>query len=261
MKPGTPGTAPTATPNQGATTVTLGDIQRLVTDAITKTNVAVMNQMEEKVQGFKRDLEAQGSSQHESQIHKIKRIKSDLDMYKFKSKGNEEQYKVAQKIAGKLEDAKMHLNAKKYDEVAKDIEEGENIVNARQKLIMLADKSEFGWKTVEEYVQNELAENSDEEKRMYKAELRAKSKTKEVRAKKQRVQNHKFGQNSKFESSNNAPLNFRNGAKPGVCFSCGKSGHWRSECRARFQPGVNAAMAWQQQQHFQLPKANPNNSN
>ena len=50
VKPGTPGTAPTATPNPGATAVTLGDIQRLVTDAITKTNVAVMNQMEEMFQ-------------------------------------------------------------------------------------------------------------------------------------------------------------------------------------------------------------------
>ena len=37
----------------------------------------------------------------------------------------------------------------------------------------IADRSEYGWATVEEYLDDELADNSDDEKRMYKAELRA----------------------------------------------------------------------------------------
>ena len=40
--------------------------------------------------------------------------------------------------------------------------------------MMLADQSKFCWGTVAEYVQNELAEESDDEKRIWKAESRAK---------------------------------------------------------------------------------------
>ena len=43
----------------------------------------------------------------------------------------------------------------------------------RQKVIRIADISECCWATVAEYEQDELADGSDEEKRIYKAELRA----------------------------------------------------------------------------------------
>ena len=49
----------------------------------------------------------------------------------------------------------------------------------RIKVIKMADKSDFGWSTVNEYLSDELASNSDDEKRMYRAERRAERKTKE----------------------------------------------------------------------------------
>ena len=45
----------------------------------------------------------------------------------------------------------------------------------RQKHILLADKSESGWFTVEEYKKHDLAENSDDEKHIFSAERRARS--------------------------------------------------------------------------------------
>ena len=39
-----------------------------------------------------------------------------------------------------------------------------------QKLIKLADWSEYGWRTVEEYEEDDLAKDSDDEKRIGKAE-------------------------------------------------------------------------------------------
>ena len=45
----------------------------------------------------------------------------------------------------------------------------------------MADKSDFGWSTVNEYLSGELASNSDDEKRMCRAERRAERKTKERR--------------------------------------------------------------------------------
>ena len=41
----------------------------------------------------------------------------------------------------------------------------------------MADKSDFGQSTVKEYLLDEPTSNSDDEKRMYKAERRAERKT------------------------------------------------------------------------------------
>ena len=53
------------------------------------------------------------------------------------------------------------------------LKEGEDLIVARQKAIRIADRSEYGWATVEEYEEDELAANSDDEKRLYRAEMRA----------------------------------------------------------------------------------------
>ena len=45
----------------------------------------------------------------------------------------------------------------------------------RQKHILLADESEYVWGTVEEYKQHDLADDSEDEKRIYNAERRARA--------------------------------------------------------------------------------------
>jgi hypothetical protein len=49
------------------------------------------------------------------------------------------------------------------------ISEGMDLMKNRQKLIKLADSSDVGWRVVDEYVSNPLAEDSDDEKKIYKA--------------------------------------------------------------------------------------------
>ena len=63
------------------------------------------------------------------------------------------------------------------------LKEGERLLVARQKAIRIADRSEFGWATVDEDEEDELAENSDDEKRLYRAEMRAGRKLKAAAAK------------------------------------------------------------------------------
>ena len=46
-------------------------------------------------------------------------------------------------------------------------------------MIKIADRSEHGWATVKEYEDDELAENSDDEKRLFRAEARAGRKTRQ----------------------------------------------------------------------------------
>ena len=43
-------------------------------------------------------------------------------------------------------------------------------------MIKMADKSDFGWSTVNEYLSDKLSSNSDDEKRMHRAERRTERK-------------------------------------------------------------------------------------
>ena len=62
--------------------------------------------------------------------------------------------------------------------MVKAIEEGLALIEERQKLTKLADHSDTGWLMVAEYMyqQDELAEDSDDEKRINKAERSAERK-------------------------------------------------------------------------------------
>ena len=60
-----------------------------------------------------------------------------------------------------------------YEKVKVALESGTELVSKRVKAIKPADKSEFGWATVNEYLSDELTSDSDDEKRIYRAEGRA----------------------------------------------------------------------------------------
>ena len=48
-----------------------------------------------------------------------------------------------------------------------------DLVLHRIKLIRIADKSELGWETVNQYEVDELASDSEDDKRIYRSERRA----------------------------------------------------------------------------------------
>ena len=108
------------------------------------------------------------------QLREIKKLKHS-EPHKFKRKANEDQYKFNLKLGETLENAKSAAQKSQLEKVKSELDEGEKLLLERQKHILLADKSESGWLTVEEYKKHDLAENSDDEKRIFSAERRARS--------------------------------------------------------------------------------------
>ena len=53
------------------------------------------------------------------------------------------------------------------------LKEGMHLIYERQKLIKIADCSESGWLTAQEYETDEIADDSDDEKRIARAERQA----------------------------------------------------------------------------------------
>ena len=141
------------------------------------------------------------------------------------------------------------------------LEEGKALIDNRQKLIRIADRSEFGWLTVNDYLSDELASNSEDEKRLSKAEKSAakkaelnKKNSRNKKASKSDVYNNfaftsrsqNYPKSSFFRPTfNRSPRFSRFGQRPGTCFACGGVGHFRSECPNMFhqrgdaQPGLS----------------------
>ena len=98
---------------------------------------------------------------------------------RFKKKANEDQFKFNAKIQDTLEETKAGAQANALDKVKDLLQKGEDLLKERQKHILLADKSEYGWSTVQEYKKSEIADDSDNEKKIFKAEGRVKAYSKQ----------------------------------------------------------------------------------
>ena len=143
-----------------------------VNQVIKKINDVLLKQMSALVaaQVFSLKRPAEESA---TIIRGIKKIKTGDTRPVFKKKSNEEQYKAAAKVLDSMEDAKYNLESGNLEAAKSAVDQGITLAKERQKLILLADKSQYGWKTVQEYLQHELAEDSDDEKKIYRAESRA----------------------------------------------------------------------------------------
>ncbi|XP_033732905.1 uncharacterized protein LOC117322230 [Pecten maximus] len=185
-----------------------------------------------KLECFRNEVNDSQRKLSEEQISKISEMSSSA--YTFKRKGNEEQFKVNCKVSTKLQEAHTNL-VERMDTVAaaEKISEGMDIIKHRQKLIRLADSSESGWSTVSEYENNELADDSDDDRRIQRAENRAQRKLKAQRQARQRRYSP-YGASrpqgtGERQADNSKPAAF-SARRPGLCYACGKPGHWRSEC-------------------------------
>ena len=127
--------------------------------------------MEEKMASMKRELAKEREEADEKLVKRMRLEKPPS----FKKKSHEVQYRFNEDIRSKLTTVSGALKETPpaIEKAATAVEEGEKMITERNKLIRIADRSEYGWATVAEYEDDELAEDSDDEKKLFKAEARA----------------------------------------------------------------------------------------
>ena len=128
------------------------------------------DRMNEWMTSMKRELTQEREQANERLVKRMKLEKAPT----FK-KSHEVQFTFNEEVKSKLDSVKAALQETPpaVEKAKTAAEEGEKLINEKQKLIRIADRSEHGWATVEEHEEDELAEDSDDEKKFFKAEARA----------------------------------------------------------------------------------------
>ena len=106
---------------------------------------------------------------------------SSLDSYKFKKKRFERSYKFNKSIRTKNSQALSAVLSGKIDKARQLLSSGISELDHQQKLLKLADKSDYGWLVINEYEDNELASDEEDAKRIRKAEKSAASKVEKLK--------------------------------------------------------------------------------
>ena len=133
----------------------------------------------------------------------------------FKIKGNRKQFELNAQLDHIFGQIEVNLN--QPQEVRKLVAEGRQLIKKREKLIKLADRSKDGWLVVQEYESDELASNSEDEKKIRKAKLSAEKKRNESKP-------SSGNTSKKFKSSSDVQL-FR-----GKSFYCFVISHVGLDC-------------------------------
>ena len=135
-----------------------------VRKAIAENNKDLLLQIKDLVSSSISDLKRANESIASQQMSEIKRLKRD-SVPQFNKKSNEEQYNANKAIKDAVEDAQIALERNDVEKTKRALDKGMDLIQERQKLILLADKSQYGWKTVLEYKHHDLADDEEDEKR------------------------------------------------------------------------------------------------
>ena len=105
--------------------------------------------------------------------------KSDKEATGIRYKGNRKQFEVNAQLDNIL--TQIDESTGSPADIHKLVAEAKLIIKKRQKLIKIADKNRDGWLVVQEYETDDLASNSEDEKKIRKAEAAAEKKRKEAK--------------------------------------------------------------------------------
>ena len=167
----------------------------------------------------------------------------------FHFKGNEDQFYFNQKVIDTVDEASAQLkratsdagsssSIKLLDTLEKTknaVMEGKKLLLQHQKHIRLADRSEHGWKVIQEYEADELAADDADEKGIAKAikaaDQKAAAEKKKGHSASSRVPQAQLSQFNRSQLQYRRGLYGYGGARPfGQCHACHQWGHHRDTC-------------------------------
>ena len=154
----------------------------------------------------------------------------------LKSKGNQNQFEFCQKLTNTLDNVESALVDKDIDAAKEHLAEGKKLIKKRVKLIKLADRED--WMVVSEYMSDDLASNSEDEKHINRARRSAAAKKEKFRKYRSRKSYSRYQNYNRYQSVpqdnlvNNMPRQRTNVLR---CWTCGKLGHVQANCYSRQQ--------------------------
>ena len=203
-------------------------IKKTVQDAISGLTDSIVKAVDDRLEDFKRHFITPTNS-HE--LRPSKRLR--LDAKQIKKRGNQQQFDHGLKVLEQFESAFDALEQNRVDKAKAALEQGIQLVKHRIKLIRIADKSDFGWETVNQYEADELASDSEDDRRIYRSEKRAEKRQPDKKNKKPLFQPTRP---SSVPSSATQPIPTIIPNRPilcaaiGACYACGKFGHLQTKC-------------------------------
>ena len=106
-------------------------------------------------------------------LSETKKLRREAEASKLKKKGNLKQFLFNAEILNEVRSITEVLHTQDTASANKAAKRTIRLIERRQKLIKLADKSEAGWLAVDEYESDELADDSADERRIRKAQDKA----------------------------------------------------------------------------------------
>ncbi|CAC5376962.1 unnamed protein product [Mytilus coruscus] len=206
------------------------NLKRVVGEEIQKSQ----NDLLSKLDGiFASRLQAFGNQQKEHSEAQMCKLQSDIltaDTYKFQKKSCEDQFKFNKKLNVTIKEAESCLEPleDKSAHAKQRINEVIELLAYLQKLVKMADSSEYGWRVVQEYTSNPLANDSVDNKKIMRATSCVERKVKAEKSRKKRPT--PYSRPSTSADNGNSSGGAKSARRPGVCYNCYKPGHWQFEC-------------------------------
>ena len=202
-------------------------IQAIVDQSLATVSESLVKTVDARLEKFKKRL-APNSSES---LRSSKRLK--IEAKQIKKPGNQQQFDHSIKVLEKLESAIEALDQNRLDKAKDALQEGMDLVLHCIKLVRIADKSEFGWETVNQYEADKLASDSEDDKRIYRSERRLEKEADASLSASYRIPLTVADSSTTYPiptfTVNRVPVR----SALGPCYTCSKFGHLQAKCNQK----------------------------